>query len=161
MVYKLYEEDYQYFPSLQEIRDGLMKGQMKVIQNEASCWQDPSKLDQLLDVYMFEWNFLFESARLGDLNKPLTPKILANPKHHITKHLLYIYSMQTYVYENLNRACREKDTNQIQFFGPYAAALSYIIYGANKNSVEKLKGKTVLYRGLSLTQSEINRIHVG
>ena len=68
-----------------------------------------------------------------DLDKPLTSKILSNSNHKITKHLLYIYSMECFIYPYLNRACRDKNLAQIQYFGAYAAALSYIIYFANKN----------------------------
>ena len=72
-------------------------------------------------------------AKLGDLDKPLTSKILCNPEHKITKHILYLYSMESFIYGVLNRASREKDKSQIQYYGAYAAALSFIIYNANKN----------------------------
>ena len=39
--------------------------------------------------------------------------------------------MENFLYTALNKACREKDKSLIQYFGPYAAALSYIIYHAN------------------------------
>ena len=48
--------------------------------------------------YKDKWKFIFNLANLGDLDKPLTPKILSNPNHKITKHLLYIYSMETFIY---------------------------------------------------------------
>ena len=92
---------------------------------------------------------------LGDLTKPLTPAILANPVHKITKHLLYIYSMEGFIYQDLNRACRDKDTSQIQYYGAYAAALSYIIFGANQNRKDKLKGLNKFYRGLKLSQVDV------
>ena len=74
---------------------------------------------------------MFEIAKLGDLDKPLNSKILSNPYHPITKHLLYIYSMESFVYSDLNKACRSKDEDKIKSFGAYGAALSYIIYSAN------------------------------
>ena len=98
---------------------------------------------------------------LGNLNKPLTPSILANPYHKITKHLVYIYSMESFIYQDLNRACREKDTSQIQYFGAYAAALSYIIFGANQNRKDKLKNDNKLYRGLKLPQADIESFNKG
>lgn len=69
--------------------------------------------------------------------------------------------METFVYEDLNRACRDKNTNQIQFLGPFAAALSYIIYGANINKKNKLKGVTRIYRGLRVPESEIDILQEG
>ena len=40
MVYQLYAEDYQYFPSLEEIRDGLIKAHMKIIANDFKNYGD-------------------------------------------------------------------------------------------------------------------------
>ena len=68
---------------------------------------------QLLNILKYNysklWKNLFELADLGDLDKPLTTEILSNPDHKITKHILYLYSMASFVYPDLNRATREKD----------------------------------------------------
>lgn len=52
---------------------------------------------------------LFDLAKLGDLNTPLTPKILSDPENNITKLILYIYSMESFIYQELNKASRMKD----------------------------------------------------
>ena len=80
---------------------------------------------------------LFDLAKLGDQNKPLTAKILSDPNHKITKHILYLYSMESFIYEELNCASRDKDVSKIEYYGAFAAALSYIIYNANKNRKDK------------------------
>ena len=67
------------------------------------------------------------------MDVPLTPEILSNPNHRITRHILYIYSMESFIYADMNKACRDKDKSKIKFYGAFAAALSYIIYNANKN----------------------------
>ena len=67
----------------------------------------------ILNAYTFNWNTLFDIANLGDLEKPLTPKILSNPHHKITKHILYLYTMESFIYADLNKACREKDETKI------------------------------------------------
>ena len=105
---------------------------------------------------------LFNIAKLGNLNKPLTVKILSNPEHAFTKHLVYLYSMESFIYPDMNRACREKDESKIQFYGAFAAALSFIIYFANKNRKnEKLHGNTKLYRGLKLSMEEVEAYRLG
>ena len=89
--------------------------------------------------YANSWKNLFEIANLGDLDKPLTPQILSDPNSKDTRHILYLYSMESFIYPELNRASREKDETKIKFYGPFAAALSYIIYHANMNrEIEKL-----------------------
>lgn len=105
---------------------------------------------------------LFDMAKLGDLNKPLTAKILSNPSHPITKHLLYIYSMESFIYADLNQASRAKNKSKLKFYGAFAASLSYIIYTANEHRgrIDRLSGTNVLYRGLKLTLQEVNKTYV-
>lgn len=64
---------------------------------------------------------------------PLTHEILSDQSHVITRCILYIYSMESFIYADLNKASRHKDKTKIKFYGAFAAALSYIIYNANKN----------------------------
>ena len=91
-----------------------------------------------------------------DMTKPLTPKILSDPEHPVTKHILYMYSMESFIYKEMNKASRDKELDQIKFFGGLASVLSYIIYNANKNreNTIKLKNTTELYRGLSMSETE-------
>ena len=65
--------------------------------------------------------------------------------------------MESFIYSDLNRSSRIKDQSKIKYYGAFAAALSCIIYYANQNrKQDKLKGKTVLYRGLKLKQNEVD-----
>ena len=95
---------------------------------------------------------LFKLAKLDDdMDKPLTPKVLSDPEHRTVKHIMYIYSMESFIYTDLNRVCREKDKSMIKFYGAFAAALSFIIHSANQNKIEnKLQDATTLFRGLKL-----------
>ena len=53
MVLELFEEDYQYFPSLKEIRDGLINAQIKMIEHESKDWNDKIKSNKIKDIYTF------------------------------------------------------------------------------------------------------------
>ena len=79
---------------------------------------------------------LFKLADLDeDLDKPLTSKVLSDPEHKAVRHIMYIYTMESFIYPELNRVCREKDKSKIKFYGAFAAALSFIIHSANQNRV--------------------------
>lgn len=104
--------------------------------------------------YIDNWKLLF---KIGDIkrkefDKPLTVNILSDPSHEITKRLLYLYTMEDFIYYDLNRASREKNVNEIAYYGSYAAALSYIIQHANsrRKDKEKIKGNAEFYRGLKM-----------
>ena len=73
-----------------------------------------------------------------------------------------MYSMEDFIYADLNKACRSKDESKIKYYGAFAAALSYILYSANSNRKEgKLHGKTDLYRGLNLKKEDLVKYKVG
>ena len=111
--------------------------------------------------YAQNWQFLFHLADLGSLDKPLTPKILTNSSHPTVKHIMYLYTMESFIYEDMNRASRDKDSTKIKYYGAFAAALSYIIYNGSQNKRTRVKShsfatpKVELFRGVKLTQSEI------
>ena len=106
---------------------------------------------------------LFKLAKLDeDMDKPLTPKVLSNPEHKAVIHIMYIYSMESFIYSELNRVCREKDTSKIKFYGAFAAALSFIIHSANNKRVEnKLEQTTTIFRGLKLDFAELDQYKEG
>ena len=87
--------------------------------------------------YSRNWKMLFKLADLDEnFEEPLTPKVLSDPEHKAVRHIMYIYSMESFIYSELNKVCREKDKSKIKFYGAFAAALSFIIYSANKNRID-------------------------
>ena len=55
--------------------------------------------------------------------------------------------MEGFLYDKLNHCIRSKNKDYIKYFGPFAAAISYIIYHANNNLKHKMSGINWLYRG--------------
>jgi hypothetical protein len=61
------------------------------------------------------------------LNLELDNEILCDDDHPVTKTLIYIYSMETFIYGDLKRACLERDYTRVKNLGPYAKAMGQII----------------------------------
>ena len=75
------------------------------------------------------------------MNKPITPELLADPSNGFVKMIVYIYSMESFVFSEMNRTSRIKDTSKIKFYGAYASALGFIIHKGNiqnQNTQKKL-----------------------
>ena len=59
--------------------------------------------------------------------------------------------MESFLYSEINQASRTKDITKIKYYGAFAAALSYIIFSANKKRTDGMRlTNTVLYRGLRM-----------
>ena len=66
-----------------------------------------------------------------NIKKPLDKKTLSDHNNNFVKNLLYIYSMESFLFKEINRATRKKDLDKIKFYGPFASALSFIIHCGN------------------------------
>ena len=65
--------------------------------------------------------------------------------------------MESFIYADMNKACREKDKTKIQHYGAFAAALSYIVYYANSKKENSQQNKTtILFRGIKLNNNEVD-----
>ena len=97
------------------------------------------------------------SQKKHKVDEPLTKEILSDPKHVITKTLLYIYSLEPPIYRYLNKASREQDPKYIDTLGPFSDALRTLLFNAEKNRDDKIpKGKAFkVYRGLGLMEEHI------
>jgi len=98
MILEMFESDRGYFPTLREIRDGLIKGQMMILKRKSKDWSGGTQFGLLKKNYESKWNMLFDFNKLGDIDEPLKKKDLQDPENQITKHILYIYSMESFIY---------------------------------------------------------------
>ena len=114
-------------PTPEQILHGLVLAQIDQIDNITV-----KDLKYVIEIHVEVWQKIFDMVKNIDLRKPLTPKILSDPNHRFVKTLIYIYSMQSFIFGEMNRASRTKDATKIKFYGPLAAALSFIIHNGNK-----------------------------
>jgi len=61
------------------------------------------------------------------MNEELTLKILRNADHPVTKTLIYIHSMQTFIYGDLKEASLNLDCSRVKTFGPFARVMGIIV----------------------------------
>ena len=80
----MFDNDFDYFPTLREIRDGLIGSQLNFLNQAEWLWNDRTIFNALKAGYLWQWNYIFKLKNLGSLDKPLTRKILRNPNHPIT-----------------------------------------------------------------------------
>ena len=72
-------------------------------------------------------------------DKPLTPGTLADPSNPFVKSMIYIFSMESFVFSEMNKASRMKDESKIKFYGAFASALGFIVHCGNKKVTELQK----------------------
>ena len=107
------------------------------------------------------WEELLAHTNTQDRDAPLPDDFYEDPDSPVVATLVFLYQMQSYVYEELNRACRYKDTSKLPTLGPYAYALGYIIgntqgYRKDKEKYDCWKQQD-LWRGGGATADEIDQ----
>ena len=95
-----------------------------------------------------------------DDEKPIdTWNVLRNPDSQISKGLMIIYSMETFLPFELNIAERTKDECKIISLGPFAKALNEITWQAQSNKQNnKNLSETPVYRGVRMSRESYNEI---
>ena len=98
---------------------------------------EEKKISLNIEIYKHAWWAIFKIGTQNfDLNKPLTNEILLDPHHIVTQTLIYIHSMETFIYKDLKKASLMKDITKIKTLGPYAHMMSHII---ERSFIKKLK----------------------
>ena len=102
------------------------------------------------------WQTIFSIAKkVIDFKKPLTHKILSDPEHPFVMTLIYVYSMESFIFREINKASRDKDISKIKFYGAFASALGYIIHCGNHRHTDFNRSFNV-FRGLKVHAQEFN-----
>ena len=103
------------------------------------------------------WKTIFSLADKGaDFEKPLSPGILADASNPFVKTMIYIYSMQTFLFSEINKASRMKDESKIKFYGPFASALGFIVHCGNKKK-DKFNKPFTVYRGFQASKEDLHK----
>ena len=76
---------------------------------------------------LYVWRHIFDQFIHVDLDKQIKATDIGNYESNIVCTLLYIYSLETFVYSTLNTAIKDHDTSKIGTLGPLACALSWIL----------------------------------
>ena len=93
---------------------------------------------------------------------PLNDSYLYNPDHPVSQTMLYLYTIDSWLFSVLNSGSKEGDQAKMETLGPYAYAFGGIIECAAKRrtdipAMKKLLEETgtKLYRGTGLTKNEL------
>jgi hypothetical protein len=70
------------------------------------------------------WLTLLKVAKIDDLSK--SPQTV-DPDHKDVKTILFIYSIESFLYDKINKISRDNDVSSIKNLGPFAVALTRII----------------------------------
>lgn len=82
---------------------------------------------------------IFNMVKGINIKKPLDFKMLSDPNNHFVQTIIYIYSMQSFIFREINKTTRNKDVEKIKYYGPFAAALSFIVHCGNMQQTDLKK----------------------
>lgn len=79
-----------------------------------------------------------------------------DPKHKDVKAILFLYSLESFLYVRLNQISREFNESAVTTLGPYSVALKRVIDTVQSKREDNTAGPFYCYRGLALTQQQIS-----
>lgn len=142
---------------------GIKEEQKRQLVLTSGLEEDSEKLNEALDNIQKVWENVFAEIPLEERDQPLTVEILCNPEHPIVLMLLYLYTLDNFLFIELNKGSREGDMGKIDTLGPYAAALGRIFFGnaaLKRTDIPDLKYKLevegiILYRAGGFPSTKI------
>ena len=100
------------------------------------------------------WLSFLKVCGIRDLRR--IPQI-EDPEHPHVKTIIFLYTMESFVFVRLNQISRQKDPSCIETLGPYAVALTKVINTIEQKRTDKRMGEFYCYRGLVLKRDEIEK----
>ena len=125
-----YKSNNRVMPSLNQIEAGLITEAMKQVEKAMGSISDHKNQLATKANIKKTWEELFGKANIQgeDRDQPLMERDLSDATYPATILLVFIYQMENWCYSELNRACRYKDHSKINSLGPWAKAMSEIVY---------------------------------
>ena len=72
------------------------------------------------------WVTFFKVAGIQDSDLKKVP-VCDEPEHPHVKTIIFVYSLESFLFSEINRSSREKDVGAVDTLGPFAVAISNII----------------------------------
>jgi hypothetical protein len=86
------------------------------------------------------WVAIMKLADLHGSNNQVNEYVLSNSENVVTKTIVYIYTMESFVYRELNKAARNYDLSKVDTLGPFAVLLTQIIYSCEE---KRMRGDSI------------------
>ena len=99
------------------------------------------------------WHTFLRIAGVKNLDE--VPK-LSDPEHPHVKTVLFMYSLECFLFNRLNKSCRDQDKTAIKTLGPYSVCLTRIIERVQHRRKDRITGEFTCFRGIKLDQDELD-----
>lgn len=144
-------------PTKRQIIDGILKEDKDLVMDGNNSKNSESKKEHLNEVIHTRsqaWKVLFKVGGFFDSNIDLQidKNELLDPLNPITTTMLFLYSLETFIPELINKASREKDQSKVKTLYPFARVLHQIVSVSNANRDDALHGEIVTWRGTKLSK---------
>lgn len=157
------------FPTIQQVKEGLMAFQrvrslQSVKEAEPGNEQIQSLRAQMVQAQTDAWALMFDQLpNISDQDiLDITLGKHTASSDGLAELVLYIYTMESDVYPELNRANQWHDESLIQTLGPLAWVLNFVLLGRGTENTDlsilmatEKSGELTVYRGLGMPKSAI------
>lgn len=151
------------YPTVAQIQSGIINFQQERLECMYQSLLSEKELDELLYNHQLAWELFFYIAvdyRL--MNTEISPTTLeATPNDPIVQMILFIYSMETFLPEEINKASTTRNHDAVITLGPFAFVLGEINNAANQKRTDMKQHdessyQIITYRGTRMSQDEID-----
>lgn len=145
-------------PSWKQVYDGLISEETSQIMNETRGSKEDRK-DAVLKRALGVWDLIFGLLGIDKSTEPIPYHVLTDANHPTTSALFQIYSLEFWLFNEINKASRAKDNKKVSTLGPFATILSVALDHAQKSRQSYLS-ESMIYKPFSLPKNKANFIEL-
>lgn len=124
---------FQQFPTRRQIIDGILKAEQRQIFRQKKA-QSVDRRNKTLMVRQNAWKIFFSASGIHQsdfLDDEIDREGLCDPDDPLTLALLKMFSMETFLQMELNKASNKEDITMVDTLGPLSAVMNQIVIGNN------------------------------
>lgn len=137
--YQWFKNNDYIFPTPRQVLFGILEEHLEQLRQKTKLSKNPETSKELKEAHENVcdiWNTMWKIAQIQQNDTPIHPSTLHDPSANITQLILYIFSLETFVYKVVVEATRNKDMSKAKTLGPFARVLSEIILKSACNRLD-------------------------
>lgn len=100
------------------------------------------------------WDFIFGLLNIQPTTEPIDMGDISNADNPSTRALFQIYSLETWLFREINNASRTKNSRKVQSLGPFAALIGVAMDNAQRSRKDSILGQQSLYKPMLVQKNE-------
>lgn len=127
------DEGFDRYPSMKEVIDGIIHEEHLNLEQNPRLQGKQQRLLRAKENKRIQWEMFVKISGIKRMEWNIQVDVNTNKilDPNVKKCIMMMYSLESFLYKELNRACRKRDKSKVKSLGPFAFVMQNILGGFN------------------------------